>query len=137
MGDTLKVGIVGSRRRNTQDDKKILKEALLKLLEKTQKKNKLVELVSGGCPKGADKFAEELAEELDLKITIHYPDKKKMRFQAYSEYARICYERNTLIAQDSDILIAVVHKDRKGGTEDTVKKAERFGKKVVLLKCLK
>ena len=37
-------------------------------------------------------------------------------------YAEINYARNTLIARDADELIAVVAEDRKGGTEDTIKK---------------
>ena len=37
-------------------------------------------------------------------------------------YAEINYARNTLIARDADDLIAVVAEDRKGGTEDTIKK---------------
>ena len=32
------------------------------------------------------------------------------------------FYRNTFIARDSDILIALVAEDRKGGTEDTLKK---------------
>ena len=46
----------------------------------------------------------------------------------YFSYAKANYERNTLIARDSDVLIAVVAPDRKGGTEDTIKKWNRFHK---------
>jgi len=40
---------------------------------------------------------------------------------------------NTYIARDSDILIACVSKDRKGGTEDTIKKYLKLGKNKLYL----
>ena len=126
----MKVGIVGSRRRNIEEDKNILRQALIKLIENGYASS----LVSGGCPKGADKFAEELAEELILPIKIFKPKFEEMKNQTRWEYARVCFERNTLIAMESDILIAVVALDRKGGTEDTIKKFKKFhGERKVLL----
>lgn len=71
----LKVGVVGSRRRDTEQDKEIIRKALKYLIAKDPKVR--IHLVSGGCPKGADRFAEELAVELGLGISIHYPDKNK------------------------------------------------------------
>jgi hypothetical protein len=84
-------------------------------------------IVSGGCPKGGDRFAEILADIVRCEIIIHYPDKLKLDPKLLKDYpraayAQINYARNSLIARDSDILIASVAPDRKGGTEDTIKK---------------
>lgn len=87
-------------------------------------------IVSGGCPKGADRFAEILAEELGIResMIIFYPDlslmdpDKPRRF----EYGRVCKLRNTSIARTSTTLLALPHVDRKGGTEDTISKFARF-----------
>jgi len=125
-----KIGIVGSRRRNTQEDKDKIRKALVFLLGE----GKLLHLVSGGCPKGADKFAEELAEELKLSISIHYPDKEKLPSNPeYYHYVQMYYDRNTLIAEECDVLLALAADDRRGGTEDTIKKVENLGKMAVLL----
>lgn len=126
----VRLGVVGSRRRNSPRDKARLKE----FLRRAKSKFPTLLLVSGGCPKGADRFAEEIAEELDLPIKIHYPDKSKLppNPERY-HFAQINYARNTLIAEDCEILVALVADDRKGGTEDTIKKAERMGKKIILL----
>lgn len=126
----MRLGIVGSRRRNTFKDKNKLRSLLIKAKEL----HKDLCLVSGGCSKGADRFAEELSVELNIPIIIHYPDKSKLpeNYQNF-HYAQIAYERNTLIAQDCDVLIALVAPDRKGGTEDTIKKTLKLEKKVILL----
>lgn len=124
------LGVVGSRRRNSPRDKLILREFLRRAKEKFPG----LTLVSGGCPKGADRFAEEIAEELNLEIKIHYPDKSKLPSNPEKyHFAQINYARNTFIAEDCEVLVALVADDRKGGTEDTIKKAEKMGKKVILL----
>lgn len=103
------IGIVGTRRRDTS--------AAYKLVE--DKFNELYELgdwiVSGGCEKGGDRFAEVIARKTGIPIIIFYPN--------YSKYNRGApFLRNTTIAEKSDILIACVAPDRKGGTEDTINK---------------
>lgn len=132
-----KIGIIGSRRRNTKQDFEQLREVFLSIYEEGDV------IVSGGCKQGGDKFAEEIAEELGLTIDnegliIHYPDKskldpEKMKKNPRWAYAEINYGRNTLIAQDSDVLLSVVASDRKGGTEDTIKKATKMGKTIILV----
>lgn len=112
------IGIVGSRRRNSDEDFR----RCLAVFESIYKPGD--RLVSGGCPKGGDLFAEIIAKSRGLTITIHYPDwngpaQKKAGFV-----------RNSNIAQDCDVLIAVVAEDRTGGAEDTVNKALKLGKKV-------
>ena len=127
----LKVAVVGSRRRNTPKDKQIIKRALRHLM---MKKDVIIHLVSGGCPLGADKFAEELAVELGLGISIHLPDKSSLpRNPQYYDFVKIYFARNTLIANECDMCIALCAEDRKGGTEDTVKKVDLQNKPVVIL----
>ena len=108
------IGIVGSRRRcDSVKDYDAVKQCLLKIAKDGDV------IVSGGCPKGADRYAEILAKVHGLSITIHYPN-----WRRYGRGAGL--KRNTLVAQDADILIACVAPDRKGGTEDTIKKFKRF-----------
>lgn len=126
----IKIGIVGSRRRNTPQDKQLLRSVLTRQL----KKGKHFHLVSGGCPQGADRFAEELAEELLLPISIHDPDRESLpEDPQYYHYVEMFFKRNTLIAEECDILLAMPAPDRKGGTEDTIEKTIKLKKKVVLL----
>lgn len=82
-------------------------------------------LVSGGCPKGADAFAENLARDLGISILIHHADWKGVAGKGAG------FVRNTKIALDSDVLIAMPAEDRTGGTEDTIKKVLKLGKKVI------
>jgi hypothetical protein len=83
-------------------------------------------MVSGGCPKGADRFAECIWDNENIPLRIHYPNKSQLDRQLLAvnpraAYAVINYARNKLIARDSDMLIACVATDRKGGTENTIK----------------
>jgi hypothetical protein len=65
-------------------------------------------------------------EARKVGITIHHADWKRHGRAAG-------FVRNALIAADADVLIAVVAADRTGGTEDTVRKAEKLGKRVILV----
>ncbi len=109
------IGIVGTRRRDSDSD---FREVFMKFNELYESGDRLV---SGGCPKGADRFAEIIAKKKGLSIMIHYP--------------RDCrggtFVRNTLIAEDATHLIACVAPDRLGGTEDTIKKVKKLGKLVL------
>lgn len=108
------IGIVGARVRNTEDDFNIVRDKLLAITESIPSS---FMIVSGGCAKGADRFAELLTGG---KIRIHFPVVRPNMTRW--EYRKACYDRNTLIAEDSDQMIACVAPDRKGGTEDTIKK---------------
>jgi hypothetical protein len=112
----MRVGIVGSRRRNTDEDLQKVTEVFNKL--KTEAIDE-VSIVSGGATKGGDHFAEIIACLQNIPIKIYYPE--------WNRFGKLAgFERNTYIAMDSEILIACVHKDRKGGTEDTIRKFKRF-----------
>lgn len=111
----MKIGIIGSRSRNSLWDHALVESNFLKIYKKGYT------IVSGGCPLGGDRFAEAIAKKFHVPIKIHYPEWKK-----YGRYAG--FYRNTLIAQDADILIACVSTNRKGGAEDTIKKYLKLGK---------
>lgn len=111
------IGIVGSRRRKSLADVQRLLKAFDELYEEGDT------IVSGGCPEGADAFAEHIAKQRGVPITI-YPAR-------WSDSKHAGLERNTKIAEACDVLIALVHEDRTGGTEDTVKKTLALGKKVI------
>lgn len=129
----IKIGIVGSRRRNSSSDFYDVLDALNSLRNQKELGPKDITLISGGCPLGADRFAEKIAKEQGINIIIHYPDKSKLKSNSRWGWAEINHARNTLIAQDSDILIACVAEDRKGGTEDTIKKFLKMGKTGLIL----
>jgi cysteine synthase len=104
-----KIGIIGSRRRDTEKDYKLVEEQFCKIY------NMGDTIVSGGCPKGGDRFAELIAKRTGVSIKIFPAD--------WEKYGRGAgFIRNTDIARESDILIACVSQDRTGGTEDTIRK---------------
>lgn len=129
-----KIGIVGTRRRNHKRDFRKVNDAFLLNYQEGDS------IVSGGCEEGGDWFAELLSAIYRVEIRIHPPDKSKLNQELLEKnpraaYAEINYARNTLIAQDSDILIACVAPDRKGGTEDTIKKFKKFHPEGKLILC--
>lgn len=105
----MKIGIVGSRRRNSQADFLLIEKAFLNIYREGD------EIVSGGCPFGGDRFAEMIAKKYQVPIKIHYA-----KWNIYHNAAG--FKRNGDIARDADILIASAAEDRTGGTEDTIKK---------------
>lgn len=115
-----KIGIVGSRRRDTEEDYQQCEKTFLETYEDGD------ELVSGGCHKGGDRFCEIIAKKYQVPIKIYYAQWDKLGKGAG-------FARNTDIARDSDVIIALVAKDRTGGTEDTIKKAEKMKKRIILL----
>jgi len=115
----INLGIVGSRIRTTMDDYTIIKEFVYNFLNK----HKDITLISGGA-KGVDTLAEEVAKEFKLPITIHLPN--------HSEYPKkrngIYFERNKLIASQSDYLLALPNGNMKGGTMNTIGYFKAMGK---------
>lgn len=121
------IGIVGSRRRNGPEDFLIVQEAFCQLYEEGDI------ICSGLCPKGADSFAVTLHEIWCTPAKWFRALWRDPKNGSYRRWAG--FERNTDIAFTSNILIACVAADRKGGTEDTVRKWEKFhpNKKVILV----
>lgn len=102
-----KIGIIGTRRRDTAEAYTKVEEAFFKVYEEGDW------IVSGGCPKGGDRFAEVIAKKNGVPILIFYPN-----WQKHKKGAGIL--RNMDIAFHSDVLIACVSNDRTGGTESTI-----------------
>jgi len=88
-------------------------------------------LVSGGA-RGPDTWAEEIARELEVPITVHRPAYQQQASNRAQVMAAI-RRRNQTIAEDCDVVVALVAPDRKGGTEMTVRAAEKLGRRVILL----
>lgn len=111
------IAIFGSRLRDSDMTYEKMKAKFLSLYEPGDR------IVSGGCYKGADRFAEKIAKLFEIPIMIHYA-----RWKANGKAAG--FMRNTDIANDATIGITMPAEDRKGGTEDTIKKMQKLGKKV-------
>lgn len=115
----VRIGIVGSRRRNTLADRMIVYDIVRTAIRKFGKEN--VVIVSGACSRGADHFAAEAAkvfgvELLEFPVPLDPPIAEGDR----NEYRKRAFARNRLIVENSGIVFALVHEDRKGGTENTV-----------------
>ena len=120
------IGIIGSRRRDSELDYELLKEWFYRVYEPGDC------IVSGGCPKGGDRFAEILADECWMSVcnledgaepTAGAENTLFIHNPKWEEHGKVAgFYRNTFIARDADILIALVAEDRKGGTEDTLRK---------------
>ena len=127
------IGIIGSRRRNTEKDKtKLIIE--LMLIEDKQE-GIITKIVTGDCDEGGDKFAREIADtyryELEVKHIIDPETGEEMDFKNHRwfDYKTICnifYKRDEEIAkEDMDYLLALVSPYRTGGTEKTIKYFKR------------
>ena len=114
------IGIIGTRRRNSDKDFKLTKQQFLKIYNPNDT------ICSGFYPKGGDRFAVILAEEFNIK-TLWFPAEWKKHGRAAG------FIKNNDIAKNSDILIAVVSNDRTGGTEDTIKKYLKLDKSELIL----
>ena len=120
----MKIGIVGSRRRISFFDRRLILDLVRDM--KSMHGEGLT-IISGGCHKGADNFAEQAAEIYGVPMVIHRPEGNpknnwEFRFAAYA--------RNKKIAQDSDVLYALVSSERRGGTENTIRYMKNMGKDV-------
>jgi len=130
----MRVGIIGSR---TYQNKRKIREMIFKL---KQEFKDTLEIVSGGCQDGADKFAKKYALELDCKYIEFNPAHTQRNLysalhDAYygKEYAaKWFFQRNKMLAEYVDYLIAF-EDDNSKGTEYTCKAARKRGKKVVVM----
>lgn len=120
-----KIGIIGTRRRNIRTDFIKVKDAFFEIYEDGDW------IVSGGCDEGGDAFAETIAKAFGIPILIiparwnhEWVEEEKKFIRKYNNKAG--FIRNTPVAEHSDIIIACVHPDRDGGTEDTIKKFEKL-----------
>ena len=82
-------------------------------------------VVSGGAA-GIDAFAKRYAEANSLPLTEHLPD-----YEIYGRRAPLM--RNTLIVDDADRMIAFPSGE-SNGTYDSIRKMEKAGKRVNIIK---
>ena len=119
------MGIVGTRKRDTEEDFWIVEDAYIQFEHKHPDDEIII--VSGGCKQGADRFAEKIISKYRLDKRIFEPEKQPN--MSYIEFTKACYSRNYDIAMLSDYLIACVDKlHRKGGTENTIDNFVKMGK---------
>jgi hypothetical protein len=116
-GGDVRIGIVGSRRRT---DREAVEACVAELAADTV-------VITGGA-KGPDRWAEEAARSRGLAVVVYEPDLEGVH--ARWEAADRHYARNQLIVDEADRIIAFVAPDRRGGTEDTIRRAVRAGKPV-------
>lgn len=114
------IGIIGTRRRDSESDFQLVEKEFLKHYHPGDK------ICSGLCYKGGDRFAVILAEKYETGTIWHPADWDKHGKTAG-------FIRNSYIARDSHVLIACVAQDRKGGTEDSIKKFKKLGKRNLYL----
>ena len=132
----MKIGIVGSR---IYENKKKIKNFIFKL---KQEHGEDTIIVSGGCKNGADKYAKKYALELGLQYE-EYPPFHEVH-NLYCVLPESCYRkpyhvknyfaRNKMIAKNSDIIIGFIPEGHiSNGTNSTLKYAEKFGKKTLII----
>ena len=114
------VAIVGSRSRT---DPQTVERLVAELPADTV-------IVSGGAP-GPDTWAEEAARRRGLPVHIFRPDLEDARSQG--QVTRRNHRRNQRNLDAADEVIALVAPERRGGTEDTIRRAERKGIPVTIL----
>ena len=119
MNDLLKIGVVGSRGFN---DYKLMCDTL------NEYKDRVFLIVSGGA-RGADSLGERWAKENRVKTLIHKP---KWRDEDGNYIPSAGFDRNELIVNDSDIIIAFWDSMSRG-TEDTINQAKKMGKEVKII----
>lgn len=117
----MKYGIIGSRRRTDRQT----------VIDFVNTLTFADIVVSGGCA-GPDLWAEHAAKNLGIDTLIFLP-KLPPAGSPRHEFTKAYYARNKLIAENSDIIVAFVATDRKGGTENTLQYARRLGKKIIII----
>lgn len=125
------IGIVGSRRRSSEEDYNILYKKVCEL----ERNEPIEKFVTGDCRVGGDAFCRTIALywgrnlEVKYKIDPETDDILHRFIKDYYKFTQICYMRNEEIAKESlDYLIALIAPDRKGGTENTIKHFKRYHK---------
>lgn len=134
----MKIGIVGSR---TYQSKMKVKELIFKC---KQEFGENLSIVSGGQPKGADGFAKKYALELNVNYREFPPRHYNWNSHCVKDATHYgkpyrpwnFFDRNTEIAEDSDVVFCFVTGgiiENSKGTYDTYQKAINLNKKVQVI----
>lgn len=117
----MNVAIVGSRRRSDKD-------SVINFVNNLPQDDTVI---SGGC-EGVDTWAIEAAKARGMKWRIFFPDMSGAK--TYYDRCNRYYSRNEHVVKNSDMVVAFVSTDRKGGTENTIKWAGKYNKPVMIMK---
>jgi hypothetical protein len=110
----MKVAVIGSRGFDDYDKVKAILSAI-----------KIDLLVSGGAS-GGDTLGERYANENNIETLIYLPD--------WEKHGRLAgFIRNTNIVEGADLVVAFWDGESKG-TKDSIDKAKKLGKKVLIIK---
>jgi hypothetical protein len=109
----MQVAVIGSRGFNDYE-----------LVVRTLSNLNITLLISGGA-KGADSLGERYANENDIQTLIFKPDWEK-----HGKAAGMI--RNTNIVDNSELIVAFWDQISKG-TKDSIDKAKKLGKKIVVI----
>jgi len=134
--ETLKVGIVGSRK---YENRRKIKEFIFKL---KQEKGSDTIIVSGGARFGADKYVKKYALELGMQYqefppfhenwNIYCPKNKGDYGKPYN--VKNFFARNKIIAIYSQYVVAFIPRGVESrGSMSTIKYAKKFGKKTLVI----
>lgn len=127
----MKLAIIGGRDFNNYD---FLKEVMSSIFKKDD-----IELIISGGAKGADTLGVDYAKEYNIPYIIHDAKWKDLTLEPcrikrnkYGEYNALAgHNRNTLIINDCDTVLAFWDEKSKG-TGDSVSKANKLNKKVII-----
>lgn len=135
--DIVRVGIVGSRQ---YENSRKIKDTIHKLTLKFGCDK--LDIVSGGCQYGADKYAKKYALELGCHYTEFNASHTSKNFYSgmpdhfYDKpyQPKNFFHRNKLIAKYSDYIIAFIPEGvPSNGTLHTCKEAKKLGKNVIII----
>jgi predicted Rossmann fold nucleotide-binding protein DprA/Smf involved in DNA uptake len=119
-GSPRHIAVVGARRRTDQETVERLVAGL-----------PMNTVIVSGRASGPDTWAEQAALRRGLTTKIFRPDLEGAT--SHGAQTRRYHVRNQQIVDAADEVFALVAPDRRGGTEDTIKRAHRKGIPVTIL----
>lgn len=109
----MKVAVIGSRSFNDYEEVKRILSSI-----------NITEIISGGA-KGADTLGEQYAKDKGIPTKIFLPD--------WDKHGKIAgFLRNTDIIENSELVVAFWDQTSKG-TKDSIDKANKLNKKVLII----
>ena len=134
--DRIKIAIIGSRE---YENKRKIRDMIFKLKQTFGDK---LEIISGGCPSGADKYAKKYSVELGVNYREFNPAhtvKNLYSVMPDSYYSKPFhttqfFHRNELIARYCDNMIAFIDSTSTSkGSQHAVSMAQKHNKPVVIV----